>query len=81
MGGIPWVPFTLTMAPAVIASVVDKHKATVKTVVGGFIYGLILAGLASWRSDIASGFAWLVALTSMAINGPVVFNAISKAVS
>lgn len=81
MPQLPMLPFVLTVAPALGASIVKNKELVFKRVVAAFFYGAILFGLASWNMDVAVAFAWVGAATSLLLNGQILFTAIRKSVA
>jgi hypothetical protein len=77
---LPLVPYLLAAIPAIMASIAKEKKVPTKRLIAAFLYGAILMALASWRMDIASSFAWVGAITSLLVNGDVLFAAINRSV-
>lgn len=73
-------PYLLAVVPAVLNTAVTQKRVPVRGIVAGFLYGIALAIIAGWRGDVAVTLAWLVALTSLLVNGATLFNSINKVV-
>ena len=62
----------------------DPHgrgSAYMRTLVGGFLLGAALFGVNEFAPGIASGFAILVMVTSLMVNGEKVFTSLAKSVA
>jgi hypothetical protein len=75
---LPMTPYLLAVIPAVVADAVQKKNVPLKRLLAAFLFGAMVWLLAEWRMDIASAFAWVAALTSLLINGQILFNAVTK---
>lgn len=55
-----------------------ENKLSIRPLIGMFIAGSILFLVSFWNTDVASAFAVLIFITSVVLNGAVVFDAIGK---
>lgn len=79
MGNLPVTPLALAIAPAVLAGFAKK-ALPIKTLIAAFLYALALSLVTSWNVEVATSLAWLVAITSLILNGPIIFKIVDKAV-
>lgn len=77
---MPWLPYALAVVPAVVSELVSKRTVPIKRLAAAFLYGAILAALMGINAEVAVAFAWVGALTSLLINGQVLFSAIEKTI-
>lgn len=59
-----------------VGNVAAKKPMTIKPLIGGFVAGTLLLGTAMWVPDIAAGFAVLILVSSLVINGTDVFKSV-----
>jgi len=81
VNSLPFGPWVLAVAPAVVAEAVKKKSFPVKTMVGGFLYAVFLAAIGLVHMGVATALAWVIAITSVLVNGQTLFTVIGKAVS
>ena len=80
MNALPMTPFALAVAPAILAGFAKQKGIPVKTLVGAFVYALALSLVGSWNGEVANALAWLIAITSILLNGATLFKIVDKAV-
>jgi hypothetical protein len=80
MNALPMTPYLVAVVPAVLAGAVKLKGIPTKRIVAAFLYAIFLTLVGSWRGDVTSALAWLVAISSLLINGQQLFTTISKAV-
>lgn len=78
VGKVPMMPYLAAVIPALAAGAIKDKTFPLKRVFAAFLYGAIIWGLAEWRLDVATAFAWVGALTSLIINGSVFITAITR---
>lgn len=64
-----------------LKSLSKDGKVTIKPVLGGFILGAFLLGIASINNDLAVGFGVLIIVSSLLINGAGLFATANKVVT
>lgn len=69
-----------TGAVTMIRQVIEVGKPNPKTLAGIFIYGLLIFGIAEVSPELATGMALVALVTSLLVNGQVVFASLGKAI-
>lgn len=75
------LPVVIAGGAAALNDLVSRGGLRPTVVIGSFIYGAAIFLLAELNSELALSFAWVVALTSILLNGMPVFNAIKEGVN
>lgn len=74
----PLLPFLAAAIPALAATLVKKGTVDGKQLIAAFLFGALVFGFWEINVKLASTFAWVAAITSLLINGNVVFQAVTK---
>lgn len=72
----PVTPWVLTLAPPIIKAATEK-KFPGKVLLSGMLYGMALAILSNVIPDLSATLAWVIAITSILINGEQFFATLS----
>jgi hypothetical protein len=61
-----------------VRDVSEHNPVTIKPVIGMFVAGTLLFAVSIWNGNIAVALAVLIFITSIVLNGAVVFDTIGK---
>lgn len=75
------LPVVLTFGTAALSDLTKTGSVRLSVILGGFVYGAAMFALYEVNAEITLALAWVAALTSLLLNGQVVFKALGKGIA
>lgn len=71
-------PIVIVFGLTSMANLITNGSVKPTVILGTFVYGTMLFALNEINSEVATAFAWVVAITVMLTHGSTVFGSIAK---
>lgn len=74
-------PIVIVFGLTSLANLIKDGSVKLSVILGTFVYGVMLFALNEINSEVATAFAWVVAITVMLTHGSTVFGSIAKGIN